>query len=113
MDIAMTTLTLALTLIGAIAIDGDTLKLNGESYRIWGIDAPERADPAGPAATRAMRSLIAGQTLDCTVRDVDRYGRTVVLCVLRDGTDIACEMVAQGHAVDWPKYSGGYYRGCE
>lgn len=26
-----------------------------------------------------------------------------------DGRDIAAEMVRQGHAVDWPRYSGGEY----
>lgn len=27
--------------------------------------------------------------------------------------DPACEMVRQGHATDWPRYSGGHYRGCQ
>lgn len=109
----MTPFALILTLIGAVAIDGDTLKLNGESYRLWGIDAPERSDPAGPAATKALRGLIRGKALTCTRMDTDRYGRSVVQCVLPDGTDLACAMIAAGHAEDWPRYSGGYYRGCE
>lgn len=109
----MTPLALLLTLIGAIVVDGDTLKLDGKSYRIWGIDAPERSDPAGPTATAALRGLIKGKSLACAVLDVDRYGREVVQCLLPDGRDIACEMVRQGQAEDWPRYSGGYYRGCE
>lgn len=109
----MTPLAMILTLTGALAIDGDTLKLNGTSYRIWGIDAPERSDPAGPAATAALRALIRGQRLTCDVLDVDRYHRPVVRCTLPDGADLACQLVAMGHADDWPRYSGGYYRGCE
>ena len=109
----MTPLALILTLAGAIAIDGDTYKLNGQIYRIWGINAPERSDPAGPDATAALRSLIAGQTLTCDVVDTDRYRRQVVRCTLPDGRDPACEMVRLGLAEDWARYSGGYYRGCE
>lgn len=109
----MNILAVLLTLTGAIAIDGDTLKLRGQSFRLWGIDAAERADPGGPAATQALRRLIDGQRLSCTVLDVDRYGRQVVQCLLPDGRDLACEMVAMGQARDWPKYSDGYYAGCE
>ena len=109
----MNAFALILTLAGAIAIDGDTYKLNGQSYRIWGIDAPERSDPDGPDATAALRSLIAGQTLTCDVVDTDRYRRQVVRCTLPDGRDPACEMVRLGHARDWPKYSRGFYEVCE
>lgn len=101
-------------LIGATAIDGDTLRSKpGPNIRIWGIDAPERDDAAGPAATAAMVELIAGQELACTPVDQDRFGRTVARCELPDGRDLACEMVRLGQARDWPRFSGGAYAACE
>lgn len=108
----MTPLAILLTLIGAVALDGDTLKHDGQRYRIFGIDAPERAEMGGTQSTIALQGLIAGKALDCTVLDVDRYGRPVVICALPDGRDVACEMVAQGHARDWPRFSGGMYAEC-
>ena len=37
------------------------------------------------------------------------HKRIVAQCFV-DGIDISKEMVCSGHAVDWPKFSGGYYR---
>ena len=102
----------ALCLSNAVAIDGDTVKLNGTSYRIWGIDAPERGDPGGPAAKATMARLIDGATLVCDQIDTDRYARPVVRCDLPNGRDLACELVRLGAAVDWPKYSKGFYGEC-
>lgn len=44
--------------------------------------------------------------------DVDRYGRPVVRCDLPSGADLGCEMVRQGHAEEWARYSHGAYAGC-
>jgi endonuclease YncB( thermonuclease family) len=105
------TCTLALCLIGDIAIDGDSLKLDGKSYRVFGIDAPERGEAGFGPATAALQSL-ADRGLTCDVIDVDRYGRTVIRCDAPGTGDIACALVNQGHATDWPRYSGGRYAGC-
>lgn len=103
---------LALCIAGAVAVDGDTFKTPGQSYRVWGIDAPERDEPGFGYAKDAMRALIRGQVLSCDAVDVDRYGRIVARCDLPDGSDLACRLVAMGAAVDWPRYSGGRYAGC-
>jgi endonuclease YncB( thermonuclease family) len=93
-------------------VDGDTLKGCGVRVRIWGIQAPERHDPAGPAATRTMAVLVRGRVVQCrpapSGQRQDRYGRLVAQC-FADGRDLAAEMVRQGQAVDWPRYSRGFY----
>ncbi len=94
--------------------DGDTFHFSGldPAIRVWGLDAPERKQAGGSEATRAMRSLISGATLECRVRDIDRYQRLVAQCFLPDGRDIAAEMIRMGVATEYCRYSGGYYRTC-
>src|SRR4051812_14248441 len=61
--------------LGQTVTDGDTIKLNGTTYRIWGIDAAESkqacADgwPAGKEATAAMRELVKGRTITCEAKE--------------------------------------------
>lgn len=112
----MLTCLAALCITGAVAIDGDTIRLDspGKSLRLrlWGISAPEIRDPGGVEASRALGALVDGQTLACSLMDVDRYGRPVVRCGTAAVADLGCEMVGQGHARDWPQYSRGAYMGC-
>ncbi len=104
------------SLSGAVSrvTDGDTFRIAGlkPAIRVWGLDAPEKKQRGGSAATQAMRGLISGKTLTCRIRDVDRYGRIVGQCFLPDGRDIAAEMIRMGVAREYCRYSGGYYRTC-
>lgn len=94
--------------------DGDTFRAYDlePAIRIWGLDAPETDEPGGTTATQILTRLIAGQTLTCQIRDVDRYSRIVGQCFLPDGRDIAAEMIALGAATEYCRYSGGHYGTC-
>lgn len=95
-------------------VDGDTFWISSRNVRIrvWGLDAPETNRPGGAAATAALRSLIANQTLACRTRDIDRYGRIVGQCFLPDGRDITAVMIASGTAREYCRFSRNYYRTC-
>ena len=98
----------------ARVVDGDTFKLSGQaqSIRVWGLDAPERNQAGGSAATAALNALISGQTLSCVVVDIDRYQRLVGQCFLPDGRDITAAMIMTGTATEYCRYSKGYYGTC-
>lgn len=99
------------------AIDGDTIRCANEGgqrerIRLSGIDAPETSacrrgrrcvKGDGAAATRALRSIIAGKRVTIVRLGRDRYGRTIA-AVYVDKRNVACELLARGHAVyraDW------------
>ncbi|MEM6649340.1 MAG: thermonuclease family protein [Pseudomonadota bacterium] len=105
---------LQLTLIApAQVIDGDTLRLEGldQTVRIWGIDAPERHDHGGSAATKSLRAFIAHAPVRCDVKGRDRYDRYVALCRAKN-RDLAEYLLTSGHAKEWCRYSSGYYGHC-
>jgi endonuclease YncB( thermonuclease family) len=93
----------------AVAIDGDSLRLNSVELRLKGIDAPEyrqvcldgqgREYACGRLARRALAALVEGQGLRCAETGWDRFGRALAICRTPDGRDIAAEMVRQGMAV--------------
>jgi endonuclease YncB( thermonuclease family) len=100
-------------LLGAVAIDGDTFRMGGESIRVHGIDAPELkqrcADGwrAGEAAQKALAGLLAKGAAECLRVETDRYGRTVAICRV-NGEDIAAAMVRRGLAWAYTTYSLSY-----
>lgn len=99
----------AATLTGVVivVIDGDTLLFKPDSYgsasrafmkvRLVDIDAPEKNQPHGEAATQALKTLALKRQAQLETVATDRYGRT--LGHLRvEGVSVNAELVRDGHA---------------
>jgi endonuclease YncB( thermonuclease family) len=97
----------------AYVIDGDSLVIKGTQVRLFGVDAPEINHPYGKKAKWALVRLCKGQEIRAELIAVDAHDRTVAKCFLPDGRDLSAEMVKQGLAIDWPKFSGGVYASLE
>lgn len=113
MKLATALILLALPVGAQTVTDGDTIKMDGTTYRLWGIDAPESkqecADSwaAGKAATTYLYGLIRGHKVACEAKDTDRFGRTVAIC-RADGRDLGADMVRAGMALAFVRYSRDY-----
>ena len=93
----------------AWVIDGDTVVISSIHIRLEGIDAPETDQTCtdangkswlcGQTATRELRGFIGGRELTCDKRAEDRYGRTLAVCKLPDGSDVNAWLVQQGWAL--------------
>ena len=98
-------------------IDGDTIILNSEKIRFYGIDTPEKKQkckdrnglsyPCGEFATNELKKIISSGQLFCKKRATDRYGRSISICYV-NGVDINSLMVKNGWALAYRKYSRGY-----
>ena len=107
----------------ASVVDGDTIDLHIAEkvvrVRLCGIDSPEARHAGGPEASAKMAALISGKEVQCVQvgggtpcdgrSKPTNHKRIVAQCFV-DGKDISKEMVCSGRAVDWPKFSAGYYR---
>ena len=88
--------------------DGDTLTILVDRQqmriRLAEIDTPERGQPWGNRAKKALAAKVFNRTVRVVVVDVDRYGRTVGRVWAGDH-DICREMVAEGHAWVYRRYN--------
>lgn len=89
--------------------DGDSIKVRRSdktlvTIRLYGVDAPELKQPFGARAKKRLAALAARQALDIEPVDTDRYGRTVALVRLKDGTLLNEVMVADGLAWVYGQY---------
>lgn len=60
-------------------IDGDTFETANRKHpvRLANVDAPEKGQKGGAAATGALRNLIQGQDVSVNTVARDKYGRSV------------------------------------
>ena len=98
-------------------ISGDTLKIEGRYFRLFGIDAPEMnqscasasggAYRCGAEAASWLRGWLQSNTVECRVMQQDSRGGMVGICFLGD-YDIGASIVNAGWAVAYRKYSPVY-----
>lgn len=104
----------------ASVIDGDTIEVAGQRVRFNGIDAPESTQQCedvqgfrylcGAKVAEILDEFLAqSRPVRCDFVEWDQYGRYVGNCFTADGKSVAAWLVERGHALDWPKYSGGAY----
>ncbi|KAL3144151.1 hypothetical protein ABBQ32_003939 [Trebouxia sp. C0010 RCD-2024] len=101
--------------------DGDTIQINDQKIRLYGFDAPEKAQlcknaqgadySCGLQSGEALNSMIGGNPVRCEVRNKDQYGRNVSSCSVltnRGPVDIGNYMVSNGYAVAYRQYGTDY-----
>lgn len=98
-------------------IDGDTLVVGDTRVRLHGIDTPENAQmcgakgvspwPCGAWVSDKVRSVYEGANARCSEVDMDGYGRVVAKCFVH-GEDVGRQLVAEGLALAYAKYSRDY-----
>lgn len=104
----------------ASVIDGDTIEIHGERIRLEGIDAPESNQPCihkttgqkwrcGQRAAIWLSDMIGAQTVRCVESGRDQWKRMLAHCTV-GGYDISAEMVRNGWAMAFVRYSREYVR---
>ena len=73
---------------------------------------PETSTRIGREARAFMNRLVRGETVICQLNGERTHDRWVGVCFL-NGQDIGAIAVANGHALDCRRYSGGRYRDLE
>jgi len=84
-------------------IDGDTIKVDGQTFDLYGIVAPEYRQtcsdgwPAGVMAAEVLRALVRDRKVTCEAKAKSRYSPAVAVC-RADGLDLGSMMVRAGAA---------------
>ena len=96
--------------------DGDTIKIEKNTVRLHGIDAPETKQTCkfkkmdwncGLESKIFLLNLINNQTVTCNVTDIDKYKRYVAICFINN-QNINQIMVRSGWAIAYRYYSKDY-----
>jgi micrococcal nuclease len=102
------------TIEGRVTVvrDVDTIVVAGIPVRLNGLDGPETSTRIGREVRAFMTRLVRGETVTCQLNGDRTHDRWVGVCYL-DEQDIGAIAVANGHALDCRRYSGGRYRELE
>ena len=89
--------------------DGDSINVTNAdgvvvNIRLYGLDAPESKQAFGYQAKKRLMQLVSRKVIRIENVDTDRYGRTVALVHLSDGTLVNEEMVRSGLAWVYDQY---------
>lgn len=91
------------------AVDGDTLQvanlLDGQvsRVRLYGVDSPETQQGFGAEAKESARAF-EGVEVELAAYDTDRYGRTVAVLQLSDGSTVQEHLLRAGAAWVYTQY---------
>jgi endonuclease YncB( thermonuclease family) len=81
-------------------LDGDTIEVlhnnRAERIRLSGIDCPEKGQAYGQKAKQATSALVFGRDVFLQTHGQDKYNRTLVDVLLRDGTNSYHTLVKDG-----------------
>ena len=93
-------------------VDGDTLYVKEQKFRLYAIDAPEKAQycstpkgqdyACGQVSLNALKDHVGNNPVRCETKSKDQYGRNVGICYLVQGKqteDLNGWMVSNGFAV--------------
>ena len=96
--------------------DGDTIVVAGTPVRLNGVDAPETSNRYGRQAKAFMERLLWGRTVACDLNGERSYDRWIGVCFIdteERRLDVGAVLIANGHALDCARCSGGRYRSFE
>jgi endonuclease YncB( thermonuclease family) len=89
--------------------DGDSLEVSAADVdieiRLAEVDCPEWNQPYGREATSLTTRLANRKRVALRYKDIDHYDRVVAWVTLPDGTDLSRELLRQGAAHHYRKYS--------
>lgn len=92
------------TAMAQSVIDGDTIEYQGMVLRLWGIDAPEKAQTcgdgwaAGKAASDYLAQLMQGKKVTCEFKTMPGNEKSHYGLCKADGQDLSAAMVTAGLA---------------
>ena len=97
----------------AHVVDGDTIHIEKNKIRLFGIDAPEinqtctikdKIWQCGLESSLALKKLVLNNNISCVVSDIDKYKRYVAEC-FANNQNINKLMVRSGWAIAYRYYS--------